>query len=178
MTAKIESLAIHAKLQELLANAGQNDQLIRDKFQKFMDEHSNAVKEEEQKKLLDKQTELMDTKVHNAFEKLRNDNLYIWKQSIELAEKEFNTRGVTQTMNFLPKTLLDRNDLKRTVNSLILEENYVPKPVLNQDVPEQLVPPKKEQSMPIIPSQEQQEQQLLQPGSQQQQISNKNSPQQ
>lgn len=74
----------------------------------------------------------MDTKIQDAFEKLRSDNLYIWKQSIELAEKEFNTKGVGQTMNFLPKTILDRNDLKRTVNSLMLEETAMPKPLLNQ----------------------------------------------
>lgn len=33
-------------------------------------------------------------------------------------------------MNFLPKTLLDRNDLKRTVNTLMIEDNSMPKPVL------------------------------------------------
>jgi hypothetical protein len=33
---------------------------------------------------------MMDLKVEAAFEKLRNDNMYIWKQSISLAEKEFN----------------------------------------------------------------------------------------
>jgi len=38
-------------------------------------------------------------------------------------------------MNFLPKTILDRNDLKRTVNSLILEETTMPKPLLKQNVP-------------------------------------------
>jgi len=37
----------------------------------------------------------MDSKIQNAFEKLRTDNLYIWKQSIELAEKEFNSKGVS-----------------------------------------------------------------------------------
>lgn len=31
-------------------------------------------------------------------------------------------------MNLLPKAILDRKDLKRTVNSLILEENAVPQP--------------------------------------------------
>lgn len=31
----------------------------------------------------------MDNKVEAAFERLRNDNLFIWKQSLELAEKEF-----------------------------------------------------------------------------------------
>lgn len=70
----------------------------------------------------------MDSKIQNAFEKLRNDNLYIWKQSLELAQKEFTEKGVGQTMNMLPKTILDRGDLKRTVNSLIMEENAVPKP--------------------------------------------------
>jgi hypothetical protein len=38
-------------------------------------------------------------------------------------------------MNFLPKTLMDRNDLKRTVNSLILEETAIPKPLLKQNAP-------------------------------------------
>ena len=29
-------------------------------------------------------------------------------------------------MSMIPKTILDRGDLKRTVNSLLLEENAVP----------------------------------------------------
>jgi len=29
--------------------------------------------------------EVVDGKIQNAFEKLRTDNLYIWKQSLELA---------------------------------------------------------------------------------------------
>jgi hypothetical protein len=37
-------------------------------------------------------------------------------------------------MNMLPKTILDRGDLKRTVNSLIMEDNAIPKP---QIVPSQ-----------------------------------------
>lgn len=45
-----------------------------------------------------------------------------------MAQKEFTEKGVGQTMNMLPKTILDRGDLKRTVNSLIMEENAVPKP--------------------------------------------------
>jgi hypothetical protein len=77
----------------------------------------------------------MDAKVMNAFEKLRNDNLFIWKESIALAEKEFNQKGVGQTMNFLPKVLMDRNDLKRTVNTLLIEENTAPKPLLKQNAP-------------------------------------------
>ena len=76
--------------------------------------------------------EMMDKKVENAFERLRNDNLYIWKQSIELAEKEFNQKGVGDTMHFLPKTLLEKQDLKRTINSLMLEDNSMPKPMLKQ----------------------------------------------
>ena len=37
---------------------------------------------EARKKKLDEQ---VDSKIQNAFEKLRNDNLFIWKQSLELA---------------------------------------------------------------------------------------------
>ena len=33
-------------------------------------------------------------------------------------------------MNFLPKLLLDKQDLKRTINSLMLEEEALPKPVV------------------------------------------------
>jgi hypothetical protein len=80
---------------------------------------------EARKKQLD---ETLDGKIQSAFEKLRNDNLFIWKQSIELAQKEFTEKGVGQTMNMLPKTILDKTDLKRTVNSLISEENAMPQP--------------------------------------------------
>jgi hypothetical protein len=50
-------------------------------------------------------------------------------------------------MNFLPKTLLDRNDLKRTVNSLILEDNSIPKPVIKSEAP--VKPEKKEEPIPV-----------------------------
>ena len=103
------------------------DELFKEKFQKFMKDSpsSNPALDEMRKKQLD---EMLDGKIHTAFESLRNDNLYIWKQSLELAQKEFTTKGVSDTMNMLPKTILDRGDLKRTVNSLILEENTQPKP--------------------------------------------------
>ena len=113
------------------ANLG-NEALFREKIQKILlsegpdnSASTNPEIEEARKKKLDEQ---LDTKIQNAFEKLRNDNLFIWKQSLELAQKEFTEKGVGQTMNMLPKTILDRGDLKRTVNSLIMEENAVPKP--------------------------------------------------
>ena len=34
--------------------------------------------------------ELIDQKIDKAFERLRNDNLFIWKESIKLAEQEFS----------------------------------------------------------------------------------------
>ncbi len=43
---------------------------------------SSPEVEEARKKKLDEQ---VDSKIQNAFEKLRNDNLFIWKQSLELA---------------------------------------------------------------------------------------------
>ena len=74
----------------------------------------------------------MDSKVEAAFERMRGDNLFIWKQSLELAEKEFSQKGVGETMHFLPKTLMDKHDLKRTINSLMLEEEAIPKPVVKK----------------------------------------------
>jgi hypothetical protein len=61
---------------------------------------------------------------------LRNDNLYIWRESIKLAEEQFSEKGVAETMSFLPKTLLDKSDLKRMVNTLIIEEDDTPAPEL------------------------------------------------
>ena len=102
---------------------------MKDKLAKLLQDApggaSNPELEEIRKQKLDEQ---LDTKIQNAFEQLRGDNLFIWKQSLELAQKEFTEKGVGQTMNMLPKTILDRGDLKRTVNSLILEDNSVPKP--------------------------------------------------
>ena len=79
------------------------------------DKPEKAVDENMGEKLEEK----VDLKIEAAFEKLRNDNMYIWKQSIELAEMEFSKKGVSETMNFLPKLLLDKADLKRTINTLI-----------------------------------------------------------
>ena len=36
-------------------------------------------------------------------------------------------------MNFLPKILYDRADMKRTINTLILEEEEKPKPIVLPD---------------------------------------------
>ena len=37
-------------------------------------------------------------------------------------------------MNFLPKTLLDKGDLKRTINSLMLEDDAKPKAILAKEL--------------------------------------------
>ena len=86
--------------------------------------------------------ENIDLKIEAAVEKLRNDNMYIWKQSIQLAEQEFSKKGVSETMNFLPKLLLDKTDLKRTINTLIMEEEQKPRPLILPDhlqVPKQKI---------------------------------------
>ena len=75
--------------------------------------------------------EMMDRKVEKVYERVRNDNWIIWKESIRLAEKEFSQGGVQKTMDFLPKVTYDRNDLKRTINTLLYEDaEQRPKPVI------------------------------------------------
>lgn len=70
----------------------------------------------------------MDRKIQAAFEQLRNDNQYIWKQSLQLAEKEFSQKGVGDTMDFLPKLLMSKEDLKRQVNTLLHDDTENPRP--------------------------------------------------
>lgn len=116
-----------------MKTVNETDTVIKEKFEKFLKESgSNDELEDLRKKKTD---EAIDGKIKHAFESLKGDNLFIWKQSIELAQKEFSEKGVGQTMQFLPKTLLDKNDLKRTVNSLILEESSIPRPNLREGAP-------------------------------------------
>ena len=74
--------------------------------------------------------EIMDSKVQQAYERLRNDNWVIWKESLKLAEKEFSERGIKETMEFLPKVVYDKEDLKREINTLMHEEDKTPRPVV------------------------------------------------
>jgi hypothetical protein len=127
MLNRVANEIVEARINGLARTIQEADDLFKEKLQKFLKDSpaSNPALDEVRKKQLD---EVLDGKIHSAFEGLRNDNLFIWKQSLELAEREFTEKGVGQTMSMLPKTILDRGDLKRTVNSLILEENTVPKP--------------------------------------------------
>ena len=43
MTSKLESMDIYHKLDELFNNASQTDGTIKEKFEKFMAEHSGEV---------------------------------------------------------------------------------------------------------------------------------------
>ncbi len=127
LLSKLQAKDFETRIADLQKGAAANDSIMRDSLQKALatGQSSSPALEEMRKKAMNEQ---LDTKIQNAFEQLRNDNLFIWKQSLELAQKEFTEKGVSQTMNMLPKTLLDRGDLKRTVNSLLLEENSLPQP--------------------------------------------------
>lgn len=74
--------------------------------------------------------ETIDSKIERVYERLRNDNWLIWKESIKLAERQFSTEGIQSTMKFLPTVVYDRDDLKRTVNSLMLEGDTMPRAVV------------------------------------------------
>jgi hypothetical protein len=124
MLARIAMQSIGEDVQDLKRANVSSEAMFKEKIQKvLMSEGAGAGLEGSTNPEVEEAR-----KIQNAFEKLRNDNLFIWKQSLELAQKEFTEKGVGQTMNLLPKTILDRNDLKRTVNSLIMEDNAVPKP--------------------------------------------------
>lgn len=90
LTSRLESMDIYHKLDELFHNSSQTDNIIKEKLEKFMNENSEELKQEKRQKEQQQLSEFMDSKIQNAFEKLRNDNLYIWKESISLAEKEFS----------------------------------------------------------------------------------------
>jgi hypothetical protein len=75
--------------------------------------------------------EIVDRKLDKVYERVRNDNWIIWKESIRLTEKEFSEGGIKKTMDFLPKVTYDRKDLKKTINSLMYDDaEQLPKPVI------------------------------------------------
>lgn len=77
MTARLESKDIYEKLNMLMKGFKETDGVVKDKFEKFLkDANSNKDVEEERNKHVN---EVVDGKIQNAFEKLRTDNLYIWK---------------------------------------------------------------------------------------------------
>lgn len=75
--------------------------------------------------------EMMDRKLDKVYERVRNDNWIIWKESIRLAEKEFNEDGIKKTLDLLPKVTYDRNDLRKAINTLMPDDQIqMPKPVI------------------------------------------------
>lgn len=75
--------------------------------------------------------EMMDRKLDKVYERVRNDNWIIWKESIRLAEKEFNEGGIKKTLDLLPKVTYDRNDLRKAINTLMPDDQIqMPKPVI------------------------------------------------
>jgi len=76
--------------------------------------------------------EMMDRKVDKVYERIRNDNWVIWKESIKLAEREFSEGGVKKTLDLLPRVTYDKKDLKRTINTLMHDDHeQYPRPVIN-----------------------------------------------
>lgn len=123
MKAKIEEEQLQREFESLNSKVKEVQDSLEENIEKILKE-----KEEEDKKLknIDQLNELVDRKIQDVYEKMRGDNLYIWKESISLAEKEFSSKGLKETLSLLPKLPYDSADLKRTINSLIDKEDQVP----------------------------------------------------
>ena len=95
--------------------------------------------------------EMLDRKIDKVYERVRNDNWIIWKESIRLAEKEFSETGIKKTIDLLPKVVYDRDDLKKTINMLNFDDaEQMPKPVIKTG-PVKDSPSKKTKSPPNLP---------------------------
>lgn len=60
----------------------------------------------------------VDGKMAALLEKLKNDNQLIWKETVSLAEKQFSSKGIQDTMELMPSTLQGLKQLKSTINIL------------------------------------------------------------
>jgi len=62
----------------------------------------------EDEKMKDKKVatvDVVDGKIQSVYEKLKNENQMIWKDSVSLAEKQFNEKGISETIDLLPTSL-------------------------------------------------------------------------
>jgi len=64
----------------------------------------------------------VDGKIKSVLEKLKNDNQMMWKETVNMAEKTFNEKGISQNMELMPSVLQGVTQLKTTIN--ILEDKY------------------------------------------------------
>ena len=67
-------------------------------------------------------SEIVDGKIAAVYEKLKKDNQMVWNETISLAEKQFNEKGIQETMNLLPSSIQDKNELKNTIG--VLDNTY------------------------------------------------------
>ena len=47
----------------------------------------------------------VDGKVKAVLEKLKNENQMMWKETVNIAEKTFNEKGIQQSMDLMPMSL-------------------------------------------------------------------------
>ena len=46
----------------------------------------------------------------------------VWNETIALAEKQFNEKGIQETMNLLPSSIQGKNELRNTIG--VLDNTY------------------------------------------------------
>ena len=76
----------------------------------------------------------VDGKMQGMLEKLKNDNQMLWKETVKMAEKTFNEKGISETMDLMPGALQGVSQLKATINTLESRETVEPKPIVNSSV--------------------------------------------
>ena len=47
----------------------------------------------------------VDAKVQKVLESLKNNNEFIWKESLALAEQQFNSKGIEDTVSLIPRQI-------------------------------------------------------------------------
>ena len=71
--------------------------------------------------------EIMNRKIQNTLEQLKNENNKLWLDSVKLAEKEFTTAQLRDTLKFIPPTIESKKESGKAINELSMEnEQYKP----------------------------------------------------
>ena len=81
--------------------------------------------------ILDKQeNDIIDNKINNALEKIKNDNINMWENSVKLTQRVDELGNIREIINNIPPVIYPKNESLRRLLDVDYYENQNPVPVV------------------------------------------------
>ena len=81
--------------------------------------------------ILDKEeNDIIDNKINNALEKIKNDNINMWENSVKLTQRVDELGNIREIINNIPPVIYPKNESLRRLLDVDYYENQNPVPVV------------------------------------------------